>query len=322
MIDPNGTLFMPPQASTMAAEVDNLYYFIYYLCVFFFLLLFAGAVFFLLRYRRRQGGPEADTSILHNTPLEVAWSVIPLLILIVVFAWGFRVYMNLYVPPKDAMEIRTYAKRWVWTFEQPTGDKEVGELHVPAHRPVKLLMTAMDDPGGNVIHSFYVPSFRVKADVLPNRYNTLWFEATQVGTFQVFCTEYCGAGHSDMLAKIIVMEPVEYETWLKSQGGPPAGEKPEVTGEKLFTQFACVTCHKNNAANAAVIGPSLIGVMGKTEQFTDGTSATVDENYLRESILEPAVKVVKGYQPVMPPFKGTIKDWQVNALIAYIKTLK
>lgn len=317
----DGTIFLPQQASTAAVEVDAIFYFIYYLCVLFFLLLGGSAFYFLFKYRRREGGPE-PVPISHNTALEIAWSVIPLILLVIIFAWGVKGFLNLSVAPRDAMEIHAYARRWLWEFEYPDGNKSVGELRVPVGRPVKIILLAQGDPAGNVIHSLFIPAFRVKADVLPNRYNTLWFEATRLGEFQIFCTEYCGAGHSDMLARVVVMEPEGFKKWLDSLNRPPEGMPLAKIGEELFGKFACVTCHKNRPDNAAVIGPSLLGAFGRREELADGSSVVIDENYLRESILQPAARVVKGYQPVMPPFQGTLKDWQVTALIEYIKTLK
>ena len=202
----DGTLFFPPQASTLAPQLDELYYFIFYISVVVFLGLGGAALYFLFKYRRREGGPEA-VPIHHNTVLEIMWSVGPLIILLVIFAWGFKGYLSLAMAPRDSMEIHAYGKRWSWEFEYPNGTKTVAELRVPVGRPVKIIMTSQGDPGGNVLHSLFIPAFQVKADVLPNRYNTLWLHATQTGEFQIFCTEYCGAGHSDMLAKAIVREP-------------------------------------------------------------------------------------------------------------------
>jgi cytochrome c oxidase subunit 2 len=336
---------MPPQASTGAAEVDFAFYLVYWISLVSFILLAGGALLFLIRYRRREGGAEA-VPIHHNTPLELTWSVGPLIILLVVFAIGFRGFLQLSVAPRDAMEVHVYGKRWLWEFEHTyKGEsvREAGELHVPVGRAIKLIMNSQGDPAGNVLHSFFVPAFRIKADVLPNRYNVAWFEAKRVScsadsdcgvggkcdaqkrmcsAYQVFCTEYCGSGHSDMLAKIIVQEPEEWRAWMEGATKPPPGVPLAELGKGLFTKLACVTCHKDKPDSPAIIGPSLIGKFGATEKLADGSSVQVDENYVRESILRPAAKVVAGYQPVMPPFEGTLKDWQITALIEYVKTIK
>lgn len=328
MIDPasNGTLFMPPQASTVAPEIDALYYFIFYTCLICFVAIMGAGAYFVWKYRYRPGGPKA-VPIHHNTPLEIAWSVIPLFILIGMFAWGYKGFLDLAVAPKDAMEIHVVAQRWQWIFEYSNGAKEIGLLRVPSHRPVKLLMTADGDPGGNVIHSFFVPDFRVKSDVLPNRYTSVWFEATREGTHQVFCTEYCGAGHSDMLAKVEVMPQAEFDEWLKKGGDPSEQQQKDVLfmaekGKEKFQQI-CFACHAA-APGGAVIGPPLYKKFGTMEMLADGGQVQIDENYMRESILTPNAKIVKGYPSPspMPPFQGVLKDWQVRALIEYIKTLK
>ncbi len=315
MTDPNGTIFFPPQASTVAADVDWLYYLIYYVCLAVFIGVVFGGGYFVWKYRNRPGAAEA-VPISHNTTLEVAWSVIPLFILIVFFAYGYKGYLNLFVSPKDAIEIHVIGKKWSWSFEYANGKTVPSELRVPVHKPIKLIMNSQD-----VLHSFFVPAFRLKQDVIPNRYTVITFEATRTGTQTIFCTEYCGTQHSDMLAKVIVMEPAEYKAWFDKSDGPEPGVPMADQGKKLFSAYACVTCH-SAAPGGATIAPALYHKFGTQEKLSDGQQVLVDENYIRESILKPTAKVVAGYQPVMPPFEGVLKDWQISALIEYIKSLK
>lgn len=311
------SLFFPAQASTLAPDVDRLFYFILTLCVIFFVLIIAGGIYFVVKYRHRPGGPEA-VPISHNTALEVAWSVIPLFLLFIMFAWGYRGYLNAAVAPRDAIEIQVRGQKWSWEFTYP-GDISTTELVVPVNKPVKLIMAAKD-----VLHSFYIPAFRLKQDVVPNRYTTLWFQATQKGDFQVFCAEYCGKDHSAMLTMVRVRTDEEYLRWLDEQNKPPAGMALSDYGKKLFTERACVGCHAVAASGGPTTGPSLWQSFGRQEKLIDGSTVTIDENYLRESILRPAAKVVANFGPTstMPPFEGSLKDFQIDALIAYIKSLK
>lgn len=220
------------------------------------------------------------------------------------------------VPPKDAIEIKVTGQRWLWTFDYPDGQTSAGELVVPADRPVKLLMSSTD-----VIHSFYVPAFRLKKDVLPNRYTVLWFEAAGVGNYELYCAEYCGQGHSQMLGNVRVLSEREFQDWLeKGEQETTGGQAPVQLGEKLYKSRACYTCHTTDGADK--VGPSFKGVFGHQVTFSDGKTLIVDENYLRESILNPHAKVVKGFQPVMPTYQGVLKDREVDALIAYIKSLE
>jgi cytochrome c oxidase subunit 2 len=248
----------------------------------------------------------------HNTMLEVTWSVIPTMLVIMIFWWGVKTYMNLIVVPRGAIEMQVSARKWMWSFEYPSGKRDSAVLHVPLNTPVKLIMSSDD-----VIHSFFVPDFRVKQDVVPGRYTTLWFQATQLGEHQVFCTEYCGTGHSDMWAKVIVDTPEEYQKYVTANVDVEPTAK---VGAELFEKNACVTCHTTDGSPK--IGPTFKGLFGRTEALTDGSTLTVDENYIRESIVDPTAKVVKGFQPVMPPFKGVLTDNQIKALIAFIKEQK
>ncbi|MBK8480412.1 MAG: cytochrome c oxidase subunit II [Proteobacteria bacterium] len=306
-----GTLWLPEQASTAAERGDVLFYFIYYLSAFFFLLVVGLTIAFVIKYRRRRGQPVKVSQIEGNHRLEIAWSVVPALILVGIFFWSFSDYVTLSVPPAGAIEVRVLAQKWSWSFDYPKhGVVGATELVVPQGRPVKLTMSAAD-----VIHSFYVPAFRIKKDVLPNRYTVAWFEATRLGSYDIFCAEYCGRGHSQMHARVKVVSTADFEQWAQTGGGPP-------DGEKLFVAKACVTCHSRTTDRMGLPGPPLAGRYGKTEEMSDGTSVTIDDNYIRESLMNPSAKVVKGFQPLMPTFSGLLTDPQINALIDYIKTLK
>ena len=305
---------MPSQASTLAPDIDNLFWFITAVSAFFFVLITALMLIFVKRYRRRSEN-EITPHITHNQKLEIAWSVIPLFILIGIFFWGFNGYMRAQIAPANSIEIQVRAKKWGWEFEYPDGMRTLNEFHVPVNRPVRLVMNSED-----VLHSFFVPTFRVKMDVLPRRYTELWFQATQAGTHQVFCTEYCGKGHSDMLAKVHVDDEAAYQKWLvegdESMKTMPLPELGQITYENA----GCATCHSLDGTRRD--GPSWKGIFGQTRNFNDGTSAVVDENYIRQSILEPNAKVVQGFEPVMPTFKGLLRDRQVLGVIEYIKQLK
>ncbi|RMD92296.1 MAG: cytochrome c oxidase subunit II [Calditrichaeota bacterium] len=313
-MDSTGTFWLPPEGSTLAANVDSLFYFIFYAAAVFFFVVTILSIFFAIRYRRR-GKRELTPGISHNTRLEITWTVIPSLLFIVVFLWGFNGYLKMRVIPKDAMEVRVTAQKWFWSFDYPEGVNSVGELVVPAGQPVKLVMSSQD-----VIHSFYVPDFRVKMDVLPNRYTMVWFEAPVPGEHQLFCAEYCGKGHSEMLGKVRVLPEREYEAWLQANASAGKGMTLEEFGKKLYKTKGCITCHSiDGSANT---GPTFKNVFGHEVKLNNGQTVKVDENYIRESILTPLAKVVAGYQPVMPPFQGILKPREVDALIAYIKSLK
>ncbi|MBK6848195.1 MAG: cytochrome c oxidase subunit II [Proteobacteria bacterium] len=306
-----GTIWLPEQASTAAERGDVLFYFIYYLSAFFFLLVVGLTVAFVLKYRRRRGQPVTVTPIEGSRRLEIAWSVVPAAILVGIFFWSFSDYITLSVPPAGALEVRVLAQKWSWSFDYPKhGIVGATELVVPQGRPVKLTMSAAE-----VIHSFYVPAFRIKKDVLPNRYTVTWFEATKLGSYDIFCTEYCGSGHSQMHALVKVVSTADFEQWAQTGGGPP-------DGKKLFVAKACATCHSVTTDRMGLPGPPLAGRFGQTETLSDGATLTIDDNYVRESIVAPMAKVVKGYTPVMPTFAGLLTDPQINALIDYIKTLK
>ncbi len=305
---------MPPQNSTMAAEIDFLWDFIYWASAVFFIILGAAIVYFVFRYRRRKQG-ELTTGVAHNMPLEITWTLIPTILIFFVFVWGFKSYLKLHIAPGDAMEIKVTGQKWFWSFQYAEGASTVNELVVPVDKPVKLLMSSVD-----VIHSFFVPNFRVKMDVLPNRYTQLWFEATAVGEYDLLCTEYCGTGHSEMIGKVRVLGEREYAEWLESAGGMGEGMTPAEYGAQLYKNKACNTCHSIDGSK--LVGPSFLNLYNTQQMLTNGPPTMADENYLRESILNPQAKLVAGYDPVMPSYQGVLKDQQIDALIAYIKSLK
>ncbi|MEJ7709241.1 MAG: cytochrome c oxidase subunit II [Pyrinomonadaceae bacterium] len=304
--------FAPEQASTIASSVDGLYLYLVLLTLVFSTGIAAVLTYFVIRYRRRSPY-EVPRPVAGSLKLESLWSIIPFFIGMSIFVWGADVYFKQYRLPRDGMDISVVGKQWMWKFQQPTGQREINELHVPVGRRVKLTMTTED-----VIHSFYVPAFRVKMDVVPGTYTHAWFEATKVGRYHLFCTEYCGTNHSGMGGWIEVMEPGDYEAWLS---GGANQESPITSGEKLFQANGCVSCHQAQVATAVARGPSLIGLFGSQVKLEGGSSVTADEEYIRESILNPRAKLVAGYLPIMPTFQGQLTEEQVLQLIAYIKSL-
>ena len=299
--------FWPESASTTAAHVDALYIFLVMVSIIMTVLIYTTLAVFAVRFRRRKG--RSAEQIEGSHVLEITWSMIPLGVFLSFFVWGAVIYFQERTPPKDATEVYTVAKQWMWKFEHAEGQREINELHVPVGRDVKLIMTSQD-----VIHSFFVPAFRIKQDVLPGRYTTFWFHATKPGTYHVFCAEYCGTQHSGMIGWVVVMEPRDYEAWMSGGGNQPLA----VTGQKLFSELGCITCHRSDTQGR---GPNLAGVFGKPVLLEDGRTVMADENYVRESILEPQAKVVKGFKPVMPTFQGQVSDEQLSALVAYVKSL-
>jgi cytochrome c oxidase subunit 2 len=297
----------PARASTAAGNVDALYIFLIIVSGMMTLLVFTAVIYFAARYRHRRGvlAEQIEGSI----PLEVTWSIIPLGVFMVIFVWGAVVYFHSRTPPRDATDVYVVAKQWMWKLQHAEGQREINSLHIPVGRDVRLIMTSQD-----VIHSFFVPAFRMKQDVLPGRYTTAWFHATKAGTYHLFCAEYCGTQHSGMIGDIVVMEPAQYEAWMSGGNTGPLS----ATGEKLFAELGCATCHRSDTQGR---GPTLQGVFGKPVQLQDGRIVTADENYIRESILDPGAKIVNGFKPVMPTFQGLVSEEQVNALVAYVKSL-
>lgn len=299
----------PDSASTMSPMVDLLYWALVAICGLVSLLVVILIVTFAIKYRRRPGH---EIAIEYEPYLWVEWSwiIIPFFIFMGMFLWGAQVYFRMVRVPDDALDIYVSGKQWMWKFQHIGGQSEINELHVPVGRPVKLTMSSED-----VIHSLYFPAFRVKNDVIPNRYSTQWFQATRTGTFHIFCTEYCGTWHSRMIGRVHVMTPADYQDWLA--GG--AGDRPPAeVGEELFQQFACHTCH---TGEATARGPALAGLFGSDVRLATGQTVRADENYIRESILNPAAKVVAGFQPIMPSYQGQVDEQKLMQLLAYIKTL-
>jgi cytochrome c oxidase subunit 2 len=300
----------PEAASSVATEVDLLYFFILAVCSFFAILVSALVVYFAVKYRRRHAD-EVGADIHGSIALELLWTVIPFALSMVMFVWGADLFFRLSRPPADSMEVFVVGKQWMWKVQHPSGVREVNELHVPVNRNVKITLGSED-----VLHDYYIPAFRVKMDAVPGKLTTMWFKATKAGTYQLFCAEYCGTQHSGMIGHVIAMEEQDYEAWLS--GGRTTGT-PAENGERLFTDLACITCHKDDVTGR---GPVLAGVFGTTVELMDGRQVVVDENYIRESIMNPQAKIVRGYQPIMPTFQGTVSEENLLQLIAYLKQLK
>lgn len=307
----NGTFWLPFEGSTIAPELDALFYFVYWASVIIFVGTMGVMAYFVYKYRRRDA-TERPLRVKENPIVELSWVVVPTILVLVVFVWGFQMFVKMNEPPADAYEIRVSGAKWFWQFEYPNGTKTSNEFAVPANRPVRLTMSSED-----VIHSFFIPAFRVKQDVLPGRYTSLWFEATRADSFQVFCTEYCGTQHSGMLAKVTVLQQDEFNEWVKTGGIDAANLSPVEQGEALYTQQGCQSCHSVDGTQ--LVGPTMQGLYGSQEQLVSGETVEVDENYLRESILQPGAKIVAGYQNIMPASYSNLTEDQLAALIAYIK---
>jgi len=299
----------PEQASTYAAEVDALFFFLIAVSVFFSLLIAIAVVHFAIKYRRRSE-TERPKAIAGSLRLEIAWTVIPLAIVLIIFYWAARVFFQWATPPDDAIEVYVVAKQWMWKMQHLSGQREINQLHVPVDRPVKLTMISQD-----VIHSFFVPAFRIHQDVLPGRYTTVWFQATKPGRYHLFCSQFCGTGHSDMIGEVIVMEKESFQAWLESQ----AEGSPASAGRKLFQKLQCVSCH---SADARARAPVLEEIFGKQVPLADGRSVVADISYLRESILNPEAKIAAGFQPIMPSFQGQVNEEELLQLIAFLRTLR
>src|SRR5258706_15942478 len=314
-MQPSGFLrdapLFPPRASEMARDIDLLFFATLGVTIFFSALIAALIFFFAIRYRRRSDRAVGEELHGNTMLLEATWIIVPLVLSLAIFAWGARIYFAAGRPPADAKQFYVVGKQWMWKVEHPSGKREINELHVPRGQPVKLKMTSED-----VIHSFFVPAMRVKADVVPGRYTTLWFSPDTVGVYHLFCSQYCGTEHSHMVGRLIVMDPADYETWLTGGG---AGAQGVASGEELFVSKACNTCHRVDSTARA---PMLWGLFGKTVVLHDGQTTVADETYIRESILNPAAKVVTGYQPIMPTYRGQVNEEEIIQLIRYIQSMK
>lgn len=321
------TFWLPPAATEYAKQTDFTFYFIYWIDLVFFIVLMGATLLFTLKYRQRKEG-EKTSPTKGSHALEAVWAIFPTFLLFAMFFLGFQGWINQAVPPADAMDIRVTGQKWNWTFQYANGVttfanvKEGGlseydgeGLVVPAGKPVRLTMSSVD-----VIHSFYVPDFRIKKDVIANRYTVQWFQADEPGEHQVYCTEYCGTKHSRMLSKIRVLAPADYDAWMKAQVGDGQPVSPEKAGEKLFASNGCTGCH--SVDGSAMVGPTLKGKYGAKETLEGGATVDIDDNYIRESIMVPAAKIVAGFPPAMPAFQGRLSDEEINNLIAYIKSLQ
>ncbi|HEV2115910.1 MAG TPA: cytochrome c oxidase subunit II [Terriglobales bacterium] len=297
------------RAATSASNLDALFIFLLLVTGTVTIMIFILITLFALRYRHDL--VDKSTPILGSVALETTWSLVPFGIFLIFFVWGAVLYFHERTAPPDSMEIYVVAKQWMWKLQHMDGQREINELHVPVDRDVKLIMTSQD-----VIHSFFVPAFRLKQDVLPGRYTTLWFHAIRPGTYHLFCAEYCGTQHSGMIGSIIVMNPADYEAWLSGGGGEGSLAS---TGQKLFQQLGCGSCHRSDTQGR---GPNLVGVFDKPVLLDDGRTVTADENYVRESILNPGAKIVAGFKNIMPSFQGVVNEEQLLSLIAYIKSLQ
>jgi len=349
---------VPLQGSEVAAQWDSLYSFLVWLSVFFFLLVVGGMLYFIFAYKHQ---PNRKTKyITGNHLLEAVWIVIPTLLLLVIFGWGYVVYRNMVQAPADAYEVRVIGKQWLWTFQYDNGRTTVGEVFVPMNRPVKFIMTSED-----VLHSFFIPNFRVKQDVVPGMYSSVWFTATVPGKHQVFCAEYCGTSHSEMLAKVVVLDDAQWEAWnqnkklgnipaageeeasasssvistaqAKDQINPSTSQKQTDTlrtssakvisqdslanqGKEVFENKCCTACHSVDGTTK--VGPSMKGVYGSKVELANGKVVEVKDQFIRDHVENPRGNTLKGFSPVMPTFKGLITEQEMNALIAYIRSLK
>lgn len=317
-------LWMPEQASTVAPGVDQLFYFILWLCVVLFVGIALVLVVFAWKFHGKPGQP-AQKAPAHSTALEMTWTIIPTIVVMVIFYMGFRGYLDMTTPPPNAYEIRVTGAMWNWTFTYPNGYSGSKDLHIPNDRPVRLILESKD-----VIHSLYVPVFRVKKDCVPGRFNYMWFHATREGVFDLFCTEYCGVEHSTMITKVVVQESGAFNRWLEEASNkidklPELNDDPEIVkqyveiGSEIYT-LRCKSCH--SVDGSVVNAPSFKGLLGSTRSFTNSPDLVADADYIRESILNPSGKIAKGFGNVMPSFQGVLKDKEITALTEYLRTVK
>ena len=298
----------PEQASTFAREMDSLFWFLTITTGTVSVLVFLLIFYFAIKYRRRPDNELAQEEE-PSKFLEAAWIIIPFFIFMGMFVWGAWMYFRLARVPDNALQVYATGKQWMWKFQHPTGQREINTLHVPVNRPVRITMASED-----VIHSLFFPAFRTKMDVLPSRYRTMWFQATKTGRFHIFCAEYCGTLHSGMIGWVVVMDPADYQRWLA--GGTEGSLASQ--GERLFQKYACNTCHTGDATGR---GPVLNGLYGTDVMLGTGQVVKADDNYIRESILNPQAKIVKGFQPIMPTFQGQVSEDDLIKLLAYLKSL-
>lgn len=312
-LPPSDDFWMPRASSVTVEHVDWIWHFMVWISALSAVLILGAMVYFCFKYKAksRKANELSEPSTDHNTTLEIAWSIIPMFVVVALFVWGFRGYMELRTPPQGAIEIRATGQKWKWLFEYPHGTEDV--LHVPVNQPVRIIINSVD-----VLHSLYVPNFRVKMDAVPGRYTELWFNATETGDFPIFCAEYCGTSHSDMLSRVIVHTEDDYKKWLEKAASIIDGLPPVELGKLMVERNGCTTCHSTDGTPK--VGPTWKGMFGHDVQTNVGT-VKVDENYIRESILDPQAKIVSGFAPAMPTYKGKLSDKKVDGIIAYLKTL-
>ena len=298
----------PEQASTIARHTDALYITLVVVCGAVSVLIFTSIFVLSIIYRRR---PDNELAQEEEAPkaLEITWIIVPFIFFMATFVWGSWLYFQIARVPDNALDIYATGKQWMWKFQHQTGQREINELHVPVNRPVRITMASED-----VIHSLFFPAFRVKMDVLPSRYRTMWFQATRVGRYHIFCAEYCGTLHSGMTGWVDVMEPTDYQKWLA--GGSEGSLASQ--GQALFQKYACNTCHTEDATGR---GPVLLGLYGSTVTLSNNATVVADDNYIRESILNPQAKIVKGFGPIMPTFQGQVNEDDLLKLLAYVRSL-
>jgi cytochrome c oxidase subunit 2 len=302
--------WMPDQASSLADDVDRLYAFLWGVSAVMTLLIAYLILHFAIKYRQGSAADRRETGT-HFFWIEASWIIGPFVVAMIMFFWGARLYFVQMRPPAGAMEITGIGRQWMWKFQHPSGRSEINDLHVPIGQPICVRLISED-----VIHSLFIPAFRTKSDVLPGRYTTVWFEPTKLGTYHLFCAEYCGAKHSEMGGLVYVMEQSAYQQWLATGEAPAAGE----AAQSLLEQFRCDSCHRGGGPDSR--GPALQGLFGRVVRLRDGTTTVADENYIRESIVRPQAKVVAGFQPIMPSFEGQLSEESIHQLIGEIKSLQ
>jgi cytochrome c oxidase subunit II len=305
----SSTWFRPVAASSVSGEYDAFFWALVVICGLVTIGIAIALLYFAIHYRRRSEN-QLPPQIKVNIPAEVTWIVLPFLFFMAMFAYGAKLYLDIERPPENAVQLYVVAKQWMWKIQHPEGAREINELHVPVGQSIKLNMTSQD-----VIHSFYIPAFRVKQDVLPDRFTTLWFRATKAGAYHLFCAEYCGTKHSGMIGTVYAMDPHDYQVWVDR--GAAEGSLSSM-GEKMFHQFGCANCHHFDGHGR---GPNLQRLYGQTVRISKGGSVIADDTYIRESILDPRAKIVEGFTDLMPTFKGQISEEQIIQLIAYIRAI-
>lgn len=320
MVVPNSWLFsvVPKGISEHAKNVDALFWFLIFTCLILFLLIVVPMVLIVFRYRRKTKNQRAISQKDHNFWLESLWTFLPFIYLAILFVWGFKQFIDIYVAPNDAKNIHIIGQKWQWSADYIKEEINVAgsgvEIAVPVGKPIKLTMSSQD-----VIHSFFIPNLRIKQDVVPGRYTTMWFKADEVGEYPIFCAEYCGDLHSQMLAKLKVLPEDSFDSWVLDQKKADQAIPLEALGEKLYNKLGCIACHSIDAS--IKLAPSFKGVYGKKEELADGKFVTINDDYIKQKLLEPQKQTAKGFPPIMPTFQGRVSERDILGLIAYIKSL-